>query len=159
MPLPGAPAPLRIPSLSTRFRGLCSVCCSLGDGGVGDGVAGASPNSPEWVAEPQVSFLTQSLTGAPKQVGQQAWGTPASQAKRRERRVAGQQAGPGRGVGDKGEPGTIPALCSLQGAGEGGPTPLAGSSLGLLHTAAPPAASNPLRSDWPEQAAAQPGCS
>ena len=91
---------------------------------------------------PQVSFLTQSLTGAPKPEGRQAlapradpWLLPAGP--KGGRGAAGRRARPGRGVGDKGSRETILALSSLQGAAQGGPAPLAGSSLGLEHTASP----------------------
>lgn len=128
------------------FRSLCRVCCRLGD----EGGAGAGPHSPEW-RQPQVSFLTQSLTGAPKQVGQQALALlPARPTG--GRRVAGQQA---RGWETK-EPENNPSLVQPPGAAQGGPAPLAGSSLGLQHTANPSSLTQThCDQDWPEPTVVQ----
>lgn len=52
----------------------------------------------------------------------------------------------------KGSQGTIPALSSLQGAARGGPAPLAGSSLGRLHTASSSSTTQTPCADWLEQA-------
>lgn len=89
----------------------------------------------------QVSFLTQSLTGAPKQVGQQAR-VPLPARPTGGRRVAGRRA---RGWETK-EPENNPSLVQPPGAAQGGPTPLAGSSLGLQHSQPLQPDSDPLRS-------------
>lgn len=67
---------------------------------------------------------------------------------------SGQAGGPGLGGewGDKGSQGTIPALSGLQGAAQGGPGPLAGSSLGLLYTASLSSVTQHPCADWLEQA-------
>ena len=98
---------------------------------------------PDWESWPQVSFLTQSLTGAPKQEGRQApgstGGVPGSRQQGQREREEWQASRPGLGGvwETKGSRETILALSSLQGAAQGGPAPLAGSSLGLQHTASP----------------------
>lgn len=139
-----------VPSLSSRFRGLwSSVHCSHGNRGGGWSRRFTS-SSPERVSKPQVNFLTQSLTGAPKPVGQWARGSkggvPGScQPSRREGEWQEGRPALGGEWETKGSQGTIPALSSLQGAAQGGPAPLAGSSLSLLHTASPSSLTQPHR--------------
>ena len=76
--------------------------------------------------------------------------------------MAGKQARPGRGVGDKGEQGNSPSLVQPSGSSAGWPSPIS------RQLTRPPAHSQPLqldptplRADWPEEAQAlarrQPG--
>lgn len=116
---------------------------------------------------PQVSFLTQSLMGAPKPEGRQAPGSTggslalASRAKGRER--SGRQAGQAwAGCGRQREQGNNPSLVQPSGSSAGWPSPIS------RQLTRPPAHSQPLqldptplRADWPEEAQAlsrrQPG--
>lgn len=76
--------------------------------------------------------------------------------------MAGRQARPGRGVGDKGEQGNNPSLVQPSGSSAGWPSPISRQlTRPPAHSQPPQLDPTPLSADWPEEAQAlarrQPG--